>query len=143
MFTVNGKLVYDPIRHDFKKTHKSRTLILELPKDDLDLYYQWFLERKYGQWLKIQRPMYGLHCTIIKGDEFISNEKIHIWNKHQGMQIQIELDESSLKSHWKFWSLEVKSPELEDLRKEFGLNIYHNFHVTIGRQYEWQYIIKG
>lgn len=137
MIKTTGKLVYDPIRFDFKKTHKQRTLILDLKRDDLDLYYQWFLKQKYGQWMSLQRPMYGVHCTVIKGDEFIPKDKLCLWKKYQGQFLEIEYDPSKIERHWEFWSLSVKSKQLIEIRKELGLKEDFRLHITIGRQYSW------
>lgn len=138
MIKLRGKLVYDPIRPDFKKTHKVRTLILELPRDQMDLYYQWFLMKQYGTWIAMQRPMYGLHVTVVRGNEKIPANRVHLWKKYSGKIIEIEYDPSKLVRHWEFWSLPVHSPNLVAIREELGLHLYHNMHITVGRQYNWQ-----
>ena len=133
---TKGKLVYDPKRgEDFRKQHKTKTLILELSKDQLDLYYQWFLTKKYGQWLTMQRPMYGLHVTVVRGDEKISQDKLKVWKKYQNQTIEIDYDPTKIKIHWKFWSIPVYSKQLENIRAELGLKASHDFHMTIGRMY--------
>lgn len=136
MIKTTGKFIYDPKRQDFRKTYKSRTLIVELQRDQMDLYYQWFLRQKFGQWLTLQRPMFGLHCTIVRGDERIKNE--NLWKKYQGQSIEIEYDPEKLKRHWTFWSIPVFSTRLEEIRGELGLQAYHDFHITIGRMYDHQ-----
>lgn len=138
MIKVKGKLVYDPVRQDFKKTHKQRTLIVQLPRDQLDLYYQWFLTKKYGQWLTLQRPMFGVHCTVVKGDERISKDRLNLWKKYAGHEIELMYDPSRLERHWQFWSLTVESPRLIEIRKELGLRLDYRLHITVGRQYDWQ-----
>ena len=90
MIKLKGKLVYDPNRGaDFKKTNKVRTLVLELPRDQLDLYYQWFLTKEYGSWLTMQRPMYGTHVTVVKGNEHIDGKYLPLWKKHAGEIVEI------------------------------------------------------
>ena len=142
MIKTTGKLAYDPTRQEFRKTHKTRTLILELPHDQMDLYYQWFLTKKYGQWIAMQRPMWGLHVTVVRGDEHISKEKLGLWKKYQGQSIEVMYDPERIKCHWKFWSVPVKSPRLEEIRAELGLKAFHDFHITVGRMYEWQPSIR-
>lgn len=138
MIKVKGKLVYDPVRPDFRKLHKQHTLIVELPRDQMDLYYQWFLRQKYGQCMAMQRPMYGLHCTVVRGDEKIDKAHIQHWKKYQGQSIEIEYDPTEIERHWAFWSITVKSQRLIEIREELGLHVFHRFHITIGRQYDWQ-----
>jgi hypothetical protein len=142
---LTGKLIYDPNRNtewggEFRKQHKLRTLILQLPRDELDLYYQWFLQKKFGQWLDLQRPMYGKHITVVKGDERIRN--LDKWKAHQGRKVEIEYS-PRLQPHWKFWCLPVRSPKLQELRNELGLSTDFKFHITVGRQYDWQPLIQS
>jgi len=137
MIQTVGKLIYDPYRKDLRKTHKARTLIAELPRDQLDLYYQWFLTKKYGTWMTLQRPMYGLHVTIVKGDEKVPQDRLHLWKKYQGQPIELMYDPTKLQCNWKFWSLEVKSDKILEIREELGLKGLYRPHITIGRAYDW------
>ena len=141
MIKCAAKLVYDPNRPDFKKAHKTRTLIAQLRRDDLDLYYQWFLKQKFGQYLEIQRPMFGTHVTIVRGDESIGRDKMHLWKKYEGQILSFNYDPCSLERHWQFWSIRVESTDMCDIRAELGLRHQPNFHITIGRQYDWQPLI--
>jgi len=142
LIKARGKLVYDPARPDFKKTHKQRTLVAELPRDQLDLYYQWFLRQKFGQWLTLQRPMWGVHCTVVKGDERISPEKLKHWRKYEGHFVDLYYDPTRVERHWQFWSLTVESPRLVEIRQELGLRLDYRLHLTIGRQYDWQPCVR-
>ena len=134
-FELKGTLVYDPVRPDFKKSHKTRTLIIELPRDTLDLYYQWFLRRQHGTWLDLQRPMYGTHVTIVKGNEHVPD--LTNWKKHAGKTVTFQVS-PLVRRHWHFWNLPVRGPRLDELRSELGLTKTMPFHLTIGRQYDWQ-----
>lgn len=153
---TRGRLVYDPIRQDLKKTHKERTLVVELPWDDLDLYYQWFLRKQYGTWFDhelrkqrifnaqqtatheidenipcVTRPMWGKHVTIVRGDE--KGFKSPLWGKHEGEMVDIFYT-PELARTWKFWSLPVKGDGLFELRQELGLKAFHDFHITVARE---------
>lgn len=133
---TQGRLAYDPARHEFKKMYKTRTLIAEMARDELDLYYQWFLKKKYGDWLRLQRPMWGRHVTVVRGNEQVPC--LDLWKKHAGEIVEFEYS-PMLEHKFGFWSLSVRGDELQALRVELGLmKIYHNFHVTIGRQVDWQ-----
>ena len=160
---TRGQLVYDPIRRDLKKVYKQRTLIVELPWDDIDLYYQWFLRKKLGTWFDhethsqevfardqktsievwgsthqinsnspgISRPMWGKHVTIVRGDE--QGFRSENWGKHEGQMIDIFYT-PNLERTWKFWSVPVKGDNLFELRRELGLNAFHDFHITVARE---------
>lgn len=134
-FALTGILKYDPWRPGFKKAHKSRTLIVDFVRDDFDLYYQWFLKKRFGTWFEIQRPMFGKHVTVVRGDEpgFKSRE----WGKYEGQKISVMVS-PCINKNYAFWSLPVESNDLMCIRHELGLKKFHNFHLTIGREYEWQ-----
>jgi len=147
--------MYDPRREGFNKTYKLRTLIVQLPRDDLDLYYQWFLRKQYGSWLRcfveqeevidpsgakrivntntkgMMRPLYGVHVTVVGGKE--QGYKSLAWGKHEGKKIEIYYRPQLTLVHQMFWTMPVKSAELKHYRRELGLDPDHNFHLTIGR----------
>lgn len=133
---TKGRLIYDPVREDFKKTHKQQALILQLPRDQLDLYYQWFLTKQYGTWLTLQRPMYGLHITVVRGDERPKFQE-H-WKKYSNQEIEIEYNPEMIERYWAFWTIEVRSEKLDEIRRELGFKNFHRHHITFGRQYDWQ-----
>lgn len=132
---TRGKLAYDPTRREFKKTYKTRTLIAELPRDQIDLYYQWFIKKQYGEWLSLQRPMWGIHVTVVRGNEPVP--KLDLWKIHADRWVEFEYG-PFIRHHWGFWSLPVRSVELIEIRRELGLKAEHDFHITVGRQVEWQ-----
>lgn len=128
---LSGKLIYEPVRPDLKKTHKQRTLIIQPRYDDMDLYYQWFLKKRYG--LMLQRPVWRTHVTIVKGDERFTNAEA--WKKHEGRFIEFEYS-PELEKRWQFWVLPVRGAKLKDMRAELGLKSDFPFHITIGRLYD-------
>lgn len=155
--TTQGRLLYDPVRRDLKKVHKERTLIVQLPRDDLDLYYQWFIRQRTGTWFnheakqqlifnetqtalvtrdvghaRVHRPLWGTHVTVVRGDEL--GYKSANWQKYHGQLITIQYS-PDMNKIWKFWSLPVKpSNLLLDLRAELGIKAHHDFHITIARE---------
>lgn len=133
MLSITGKLVYNPKRKNFKKLHKMNTLIVEFSRSDLDIYYQYFLRKKFGDSYFLQRPLYGCHCTVVKGDEFIKPEYESYWGKYNNRKIELIYNPEELYKHWKFWSLGVISNDLNNIRNELGLNKVP-FHITIGRE---------
>lgn len=143
MLQANGKLLYDPIRENLKRTDKSHTLILDLPSEDLAEYYQWFLFKKYGTHFKLQSPMFGTHVTVIRPQEV--DLKHFAWLKYQDKELTVKYSPAMLERHWEFWSLTIFSKELVEIRREFGLRTDFRLHMTIGRQLGWQerYLLKG
>lgn len=152
---VTGTLIYDPVRRDanviaklekrgestdgkhagFRKTNKTRTLILDLPRDDLAEYYRWWLRRKYGEGFKMQAPMWGTHVTVVRGNEHVPD--LSAWKKHDRAKVTVEYAPGGLSPHWRFWTLPVRSSKLDDLRAELGLKNFHRHHITIGRTDDW------
>lgn len=142
---TEGKLKYDPVRgEDFRKKHKSRTLIVELPRDQMDLYYIWFLQKKFGTFLHLDRPMFGLHVTVVSGKERVPRPEF--WKKYEGEKIEIEYG-VELRKNWQFWTLPVKANlKLTAVRAELGLPAGYHFHITVARlNQDWQedYFKKG
>jgi hypothetical protein len=52
---------------EFKKQHKTKTCILQMPYDNISQFYQWFLLKQYG--LHVQNPLFQNHVTIVSGNE--------------------------------------------------------------------------
>lgn len=135
---ASGKLVYDPKRDEnFKKTNKTRTLIINLARDtEIHHFYQWLIRKQYGDWLHLQDPMFGLHVTVVRGNEGVPD--MSKWKKHQGEFFEFEYN-TQLKCNWGFWNLPVNpSEKLVNLRTELGIEREHNFHLTVGRMYQHQ-----
>lgn len=95
---VLGQLQYNPVRPLFKRGDQACTLILDLPKDDLALYYQWFIQRRYGQWLKLQSPMFGTHVTVVRPQEVETDHCL--WLAYEGLKLTIEY--GHVERHWEF-----------------------------------------
>lgn len=134
MHTIKGTLLYSPQRANLKREDQANTLILDLPQDDLDKYYQWFINRQYGSWLKLQSPMFGTHVTVVRPQEANTNHPK--WLAYDGKTVEIQY--SVLERHWEFWSLNVHSEELVSIRSELGLRTDFRLHITVGRQFDWQ-----
>lgn len=157
---TKGRLKYDPVRIDkravakkakagpvdpsytgFRKTHKARTLIVQLPWDDLSAYYRWFLTRNYGTCLEMQPPMWGAHVTVVHGLEKIP--KMELWKAHEGETVELEYCPELIKSKWRFWFIPARSARFSILRSELSLNPNSiDLHITIARQFDWQPILN-
>ncbi|WP_151633848.1 hypothetical protein [Noviherbaspirillum aerium] len=133
--TVRGRLAYDLPPRRSSKPYDKRSLVATLPEDDLDLLYQWFIERRYGQALRLNRPIFGTHVTIVRHEEHVPN--MQLWGKYEGVEVDIAYD-VEVRRHFGFWSLPVYSEEFQQIRAELGLPPEPDFHITIGRQFDWQ-----
>ncbi|SNT22209.1 hypothetical protein SAMN06265795_117121 [Noviherbaspirillum humi] len=130
-----GRLAYDLPPIAAQKPYIKRSLVATLPRDDLDLLYQWFIQREFGQAMRLNRPMFGTHVTIVRHDEAVPN--MAPWGKYEGLEVEIEYD-VVVRRHFAFWSLPVYNDWFQEIRRELGLPPAPDFHITIGRQFAWQ-----
>lgn len=128
-YKLQGTLIYEPQRPNLKKTFKAKTLIVQLPFDDLANLYRWFVKQKYG--FHLLPPMWGTHVTVVRGDEKLP--KPEAWKKYAGESVDIEVVPHLYKV-WDFWAMPVRSQRLYELRDELGLEVFHEMHLTIGRE---------
>jgi hypothetical protein len=132
LFKSPGKIVFDPlpISGNKEKMFKDWWSIVTI-EGDVDNYYRWFLQKRYG--LKLQRPAWGSHISFIRGEE-VSKE---IWDtfksKLSGTEIEFEY-ESEPKSNGIHWWLTVHCDRLKDIREEMGLprSGKWGLHLTLG-----------
>jgi hypothetical protein len=132
---TRGRLAYNMPPISSKKPYTKRSLVVTLPRDDLDLLYQWFIERRHGQALRLNRPIFGTHVTIVRHNEDVPN--MALWGRYEGLEVDIEYD-VVLRNHFGFWSLPVYNTWFQEVRYELGLPPEPDFHITVGRQFEWQ-----
>jgi hypothetical protein len=133
--TARGRMAYNLPPIASKKPYAKRSLVAALPRDDLDLLYQWFIMRRYGQALRLNRPMFGTHVTIVRPEEAVPD--MRAWGKYEGREVDVEYD-VVLRHHGRFWSLPVYSDWFQEVRRELGLPPASDFHITVGRQFDWQ-----
>lgn len=132
---LDGYVEYDPDR----KEMKSKTqywCVLQLP-NDLVRYYQYFIRKE--KHIDLQMPAWGAHVSIIRGEK-PDNEHMHLWKKYDKKRIKIRfypdiVQIKDKKQGGSFFIINLESPELIEIRKELGLPIYPDFHITIGRTY--------
>lgn len=93
-------------------------------------YYQWWIESELR--IKLQRPLFGAHISVIRGEEPIHNSSL--WKIRQGESLQVYY--SPFLEHAEgFWWLPILCPQLEEIRLELGLSPQpqYGFHMTVGR----------
>lgn len=128
-----GYLKFDPKALTFgDKLFKPWWCILILDKDnDIDTYYKWFIFKRYG--IKLQRPAFGTHISLIRGEPI--NEKIwkYYKNKYQNKSFKFNY-EVSPRTNGKHWWMKVDCEEIENIREEMGYSRKGKFglHLTLG-----------
>lgn len=130
MYRTTGKLAYN------RGDSEQRTLVLNLEPDDSSAYYDWFLQKQFGSYLKTQPPMWGRHITVIKPDEVVN--KLDDWYLFQDEEVEVYIHPDKLERHWQYWSLTVESPRLVEIRCFYGVRPDFRLHMSVGRQHDWQ-----
>lgn len=129
MNEIKGCIRYSPIRNNI--IPKSDIIVLDVFSEDLCEYYQWFIFKKFG--VKLHSPMFGTHVTIVKPEEI---DKNNLWKKYENEIINVKY--GNIERHWEFWSLNIISEDIVDIRRELGLNLFYRLHMTIGKQDIWE-----
>ncbi|UYE98611.1 hypothetical protein XbC2_182 [Xanthomonas phage XbC2] len=132
---MEGYLEYDPDRKDMKK-RTQYWCVLQLP-NDLVRYYQYFLRTEKHIYLEM--PAWGAHVSIIRGEK-PDDEHIHLWKKYHKKKFKFRffpniVEVKDKKQSGSFYVINFECPELSDIRRELGLPVYRDFHITIGRTY--------
>ena len=131
LVNLSGSITYDPPRKNFKKTDKTRTMIINVFPGDLAGYYNYFITKEHGPWMFITPPLFKYHVTVVGGREHVPD--MSAWKKHEGKKITLSYDPASLSERFGFWYVSVTSPKLSDFRRELGIMKDPHFHLTIGR----------
>ena len=136
MFTIRGKVLFDlyDVTNKHKKQSPWKKTAFVLLDCDTDIYYSWFLEKRFG--LILGRPLRGFHFTVIN-DRIETEEGIKLYEnvkeRWNNREVSFSFD-SDYRSNGKHFWFKVISEDANNIRKEAGLdNLYHSFHVTIGR----------
>lgn len=142
MLQLTGHLVFAPDRgENFRKVGKLNTLILDLPHcKGVAYYYLSLIERELGPWCNLSTPMFGNHVTVVRGngDRFTEAKCKSV----VGRELTVTVDPRKLeRTPWSgqnsgFWTLEVVSSELQDLRAELNVKPIFPFkpHLTVARE---------
>jgi hypothetical protein len=132
-----GKIVYDPYRGGLKKK-RDWWCVVEVDKE-ITRYYRWWLEREWHV-KELKTPSWDAHISIIRGER-PRREHMHLWKKHHGKIIEFEYKHFPRRSGDttggdrpdNYFFVDIRAPELMDIRKEFGFPTNWNLHLTVGR----------
>jgi hypothetical protein len=101
---------------------------------DLEMYYAWFLERRFN--LVLNKTIRGSHVTFISEEiDFKTFEEAsNLWHGKE-LEFFYEIEPRTDGKHW--W-LRVHSPQAEEIRQSLGLERepYFAFHLTLGHANE-------
>jgi hypothetical protein len=135
MFTVKGKIVFDP--KDMTRKHAAQSdwkrSAIVLLDCDTHLYYMWLLERRFG--LKLNRPLRGTHFTIIN-DRVNTKERTESFErakeKWDGKEVEFTYKPDYRTDDKHFW-FRVHSDDAIQIRTDAELGKPHwGFHLTVG-----------
>lgn len=162
-----GRLKYDP-QHS-ETSFENWWLILICDKE-LASYYRYWVEKEWpceipsGAWLhksqlnevsdkwivtqhgvKMCGSAWGSHISVIRGEK--PRKNLNRWKAYENLKIEFEYFPETLSTNTKHWWMQIKSKQLEEIRKEFGLTpqpTYFDkfskkveinpFHLTIGHR---------
>lgn len=133
LIKTHGILHFSP--EDRTKKHKSQSswkkMAIIKTNDDLDLYYAWFLKKRFN--LELNRSLRGSHITIISDKFADSNMWKEACNLFEGKNIDFYID-TEPRSNSEHWWLRVYCVDAENIRETIGLSRdpYFSFHLTIG-----------
>ena len=129
-----GTIIFDPkaICDPSGKMFKPWWVIVALGSDDdFGLYYSWFYEKQHG--IKLQRPAFGAHISVIRGEETDKNnwEKFKELYHKKPIKFIYELSPRTNGAH--VW-LRVRCDELKELREKMGYpkDGKWGLHLTLG-----------
>ena len=134
-----GKIVYNPWRGALKKK-RNWWCVVEVDKE-ITRYYRWWIEQ--NQHIQgLCKPSWDAHVSVIRGEK-PRDDLMHLWKKYDGKIVEFEYshlprqaeDPISGDPGW-FWFIDIKAPELIDIRKEFELKHDWNLHLTVGRTWD-------
>jgi hypothetical protein len=151
-----GYLKFDPIpiKDPSGKMFKEWWLIVQIP-GELGDYYRFLLEKEHGLYtwnsyqsnlytqeklhlgLKIQRPAWGAHISVIRGETPLTEDPYQTWStfkdQYDGQEIMFDY-ELQPKTNGRHWWLKIFAPELNTLRSAMGYPAHGLFglHLTLG-----------
>ncbi len=139
----SGQIIYDPYRGNMKK-RTNGWCVINLD-DDIARYYRWWLEYQYH--IRLQSPAWGAHVSVIRG-EHIQDDKKFLWKKYHKQTVELEYEHGNIQVYRSgrtdddmvlgdYHVISVKCPTIDLIRQELGLKVFDNYHLTIGRDYEY------
>lgn len=122
-----GILNYSPKTH---LRNADRWLVLYCD-DELVKYYSHLFKKEYPWLPKLQRPVWGAHVSVIRGEKIQNEDK---WGLFHKKRIDFDYEPGVIDNGEYYW-LKVKCDALLDIREMYGLSREPKFglHLTVGR----------
>jgi hypothetical protein len=121
-----------------KKEVNSGTIIsfpdywmIVVPQDDIGEYYRSVYNKENIARIKIQKPRWKAHISIIRGETPIQN--IDKWQSFDNTEIDFSYENKIITGKKHIW-FNIESEKATEIRKFFGLNekLAYNIHCTLG-----------
>jgi hypothetical protein len=115
---------------------------------ELTRYYRWWLDKEILNPLGLPKggldqPAWDAHISIVRGERLYP-DKEHLWKKYQGKKVDFWYEHPfwydigrDNKQPGYFFTVDVQSADLMNIRLELGLKADWNFHLTFGRTYQY------
>jgi hypothetical protein len=126
-YKSTGTIRYSPENYKGQNRSSQWWILLDCCPE-LIAYYRYWMKELHG--IKLQRPLWGSHISVVRGDQPPISEP---WGIHAGRVIEFTYD-TSICDNRRHWWLNIESPELEHMRIELGLPSHpeFGFHLTLG-----------
>ena len=147
-FTAKGRIQYvfasgDPtqaekgLRQGAKKRSGEPWILVEVPNGIAQYYRAQVITNVINPFRqepiphRIHPPKWGAHITVLDGRVSQQRLNMDVWEKHQNEIVEFEYSHH-VHQVWKFFTLPVRSEQLESIRRELGLPP-KPLHITVGR----------
>lgn len=146
VFKGTGIIQYDPHRGGMKK--RTQWWCIANIDREITRYYRWWLDKEILNPLNLDKagldqPSWDGHISIVRGEQPYP-DKMHLWKKYQGKKIEFFYEHvfwydigRDNKQPGYFFTVDVQSKQLMDIRLELGYKADWNFHITVGRTYQY------
>ncbi|MGZ8924510.1 MAG: hypothetical protein ACXW2E_01375 [Nitrososphaeraceae archaeon] len=142
----HGFLQYDPYRGEMK--HRTNWWCVINVDREITRYYRWWLS--FEKHIHLQQPAWDAHISCVRGER-PSPEYLDLWKKYQGERVEflykfnnIRVDRSQRTDERAkdavgglYYFIDILCPRLDEIRAELGLRTGFNYHLTVGRTYEF------
>ena len=127
---IVGRLQFDPPRPGMKR-NTERWAVIKLDRE-LTRYYRWWIKQAYH--IQLREPSWNAHCSAIRGERIINPE---LWGNGQGEPVVVKYSPTPLQipNRPEMWYLPAQCKRITELREQFGLRTFHDYHITVGRLY--------
>lgn len=142
--TSTGSIIYNPYRGEMKRRTKGWCIITV--DKEITRYYRWWLQYQYH--IHLQPPSWDAHISVVRAEP-IQDEFQQYWKKYDKRRVEFSYehgyihkfrsgrnDENNVPGD--YYVINVKCPIIDEMRNELGLKVFNNYHLTIGRTYEYQ-----